>query len=511
MLTGNIGTLRFLIIAYKMHVVWFKKDCRIHDHQPLAIAANKGPVLPLYVVEPELWQQPDMSHRHYAFLGECIRSLDDALTGLGQPLIIRIGEMLDVLTQLKAQTTFTDLWSHQETGNYWTYQRDIAVSKWCKRHDVTWHEIQNNGVVRRLPHRDGWSRAWHYHMAQPPFLAPMSLTPLELCSEPWPEANTLGLSSDGCTQPQTGGREAALTTLDSFFAGRGKGYSRQMSSPVTAYDACSRLSPYLTFGCLSMREVYRAVNEHKGMQGWGNSIRALSGRLRWHCHFIQKLEDQPDMEWANLHSAYNAVRQDTDFNEEYFQAWCTGNTGYPMVDACMRALIATGWINFRMRAMLMSFASYHLWLHWRRPALHLAKLFVDYEPGIHYSQCQMQSGTTGMNTLRMYNPIKQGQDHDPEGIFVRQWLPELLYMPAEHIHTPWHCPEYLNGYPMPIVDEATARKQAASQLYALRKDNGFKQETAQLVQKHGSRKKTTSRKPRKPRTQPPSPQLDLPL
>ena len=100
---------------------------------------------------------------------------------------------------------------------------------------------------------------------------------------------------------------------------------------------------------------------------------------------MQKLEDEPEIEFRNFNRAYDGLRED-EFNDEYFEAWCHGRTGYPMVDACMRALHQTGWINFRMRAMLVSFASYHLWLHWRQPALYLARLFLDYEPGIHYSQ-----------------------------------------------------------------------------------------------------------------------------
>ncbi len=154
----------------------------------------------------------------------------------------------------------------------------------------------------------------------------------------------------------------------------------------------------------------------------------------------------------------------------------------------MRALTATGWINFRMRAMLMSFASYHLWLHWRKTALHLAKLFTDYEPGIHYSQVQMQSGTTGINSIRIYNPVKQGIDHDPEGSFIRYWIPELAAMDQEFIHTPWQAPDQLNGYPLPIVDEKTARKAAADKLYGLRKSTDHKETARQIAQKHGSRK-----------------------
>ena len=194
-----------------------------------------------------------------------------------------------------------------------------------------------------------------------------------------------------------------------------------------------------------------------------------------------------------MHPAYNSLRAD-NFNNDYFEAWKSGMTGYPMVDACMRALAATGWLNFRMRAMVMSFASCHLWLHWRKPALHLANLFTDYEPGIHYSQVQMQSCTTGINAIRIYNPIKQGIDHDPEGIFIRNWIPELRYMDQEFIHRPWKAMSQMNGYPMPIIDEKTARKFAAEKLYGLRKSNAAYKNTAQkIVRKHGSRRSGLSK------------------
>jgi deoxyribodipyrimidine photo-lyase len=169
--------------------------------------------------------------------------------------------------------------------------------------------------------------------------------------------------------------------------------------------------------------------------GWSAALAAFEGRLHWHCHFIQKLESEPSIEFENLHRACDGLREN-DFDAERFEAWRAGHTGFPLVDACMRALQAGGWINFRMRAMLVSFSSYQVWLHWRQPARALARLFTDYEPGIHYSQVQMQSGTTGINTLRIYNPVKQSQDHDPEGAFIRRWVPELADVPTDWIHSP---------------------------------------------------------------------------
>ena len=159
-----------------------------------------------------------------------------------------------------------------------------------------------------------------------------------------------------------------------------------------------------------------------------------------------------------------------------------------MVDACMRALTSTGWLNFRMRAMLMSFSSYHLWLHWREPALHLARLFLDYEPGIHWSQCQMQSGTTGINAIRIYNPVKQCLEQDPKGDFIRKWLPELSACSNAELHRPFLASEKYIDYPEPIVNEKMARLKAADAIYRLKKGKNYSEIASQIVRKHASRK-----------------------
>lgn len=480
-----------------MNIVWFKRDLRVEDHQPLAKACARGPFLPLYIVEPGLWQQPDMGYRHYVFLQACLLEFDDTLRALGQPLVIKTGRVCDVLADLKLKYQFKELFSHQETWNAWTYQRDKAVKKWCRDNHVIWHESVQNGVVRCLKDRGGWANSWYKTMSQPVHRPPLRIEKIDEVSEQIPSHENLGLFKDGACDMQKGGRKQALANLNSFLNHRGQRYTKEMSSPLSAVSSCSRLSPYLAFGVVSMREIFHACQQRtdevkslsKEKRGqWPSAMRSFSGRLRWHCHFIQKLEDEPRIEFENMHSAYDSLRV-SEFNEDYFSAWKIGKTGYPMVDACMRSLIATGWLNFRMRAMLMSFASYHLWLHWREPALHLARLFTDYEPGIHYSQVQMQSGTTGINAIRIYNPIKQGIDQDPDGQFVRKWVDELSHVDKEFIHMPWNLGVKIDGYPSPIVDEKIARNFARERLYGLRKSSTTHYEQArEIVIKHGSRK-----------------------
>ena len=484
-----------------MNVVWFKRDLRTSDHRALSEAASLGPILPLYVAEPELWRQPDVSARQWSFASECLLSLRAELAALGAPLVVRVGDIREVLTALNAHTTVTALYSHEETGNGWTFDRDRAVRSWCREHGVPWHEYPQNGVLRPHKQRNGWAAQRNRRMAEPLVHPPFAIKAVRgVDPGQIPGAGDLGLGIDNCPGRQAGGRQAAIATLESFLTERGATYRRAMSSPLTAETQCSRLSPHLAWGSLSMKEAQQATTlrlQQATAKPWAESLKSFSSRLHWHCHFMQKLEDEPSIEHSNLHPAYNGLRQTPD-DSASFESWRRGETGVPFVDACMRYLNAAGWINFRMRAMLMSFASYQLWLDWRKPGEHLARQFTDYEPGIHWSQVQMQSGTTGMNTPRIYNPVKQGYDQDPRGEFIRRWIPELESVPDAFLQEPWrwegHRAVLDKHYPAPIVDHLAARKRASDRIHALRRASGHRALATDIARRHGSRKRSTGRR-----------------
>lgn len=521
-----------------LNVVWFKRDLRVQDHAPLcaavaaseaALAAGQGrTLLCLYVLEPSLWAQPDSALAHFGFLRESLRDLALQLRACGADLHLAVGEVPEVLAQLHATRPVTALYAHEETGNGPTYARDRAVARWCRDNGVAWTEWPQHGVVRRLVSRNDWAKRWRHHMQAPqwPTPEPGRLRGLALGrdqgpwpTQAWPNPGSVGLdhvwalgeTRHDPPQRQRGGRTQGLAVWHDFLSERSRHYRGGISSPLTAPTACSRLSPYLALGALGMREVVQATetrlrdlaaDPHPSTVWQRKGLAGFLSRLHWHCHFIQKLESEPALESRNLHRSYDGLRE-PDWNPQHFAALVAGRTGWPLVDACVALLRDTGWINFRMRAMLVSVAAYPLWLHWRPVGLWLARQFVDYEPGIHWSQMQMQSGTTGINTTRVYNPVKQAQDHDPQGHFVRRWLPAMRRVPDAWLFEPWRMTPSVQAacgvrvgedIPQPVVDLGEATRAAKARLHALRAQPEVRAAKAAIVDKHGSRKRRLSPK-----------------
>ncbi|MGY6561481.1 MAG: FAD-binding domain-containing protein, partial [Luteibaculaceae bacterium] len=480
-----------------INIVWFKRDLRLQDHEPLKRACESAlPTVLFFTFEPSLIAQPDSDTRHWRFVYESLCHLEDTLGQLGKNIEILFGNADEVLACIAQHYAVQFIFSHQEHGTLATYERDKRVTALCKQHAIQWVESQSFGVVRGSKNRDNWLKQWHTFMEKPwdnPPLEPLeTLTLTEPIKQLFSREKIPQAFKERNLNFQPGGTHKAEKYLMSFLSERISSYQRGISKPALSRKTCSRLSPYLAYGCVSLRQVYQLTLLAKSKQkGNGRNFNAFLSRLHWHCHFIQKFEVETRMQLENFNLAFNKL--DRKFNAEWHEKFVTGQTGYPMVDANVRCLIETGYINFRMRAMLVAFYTFNLWMPWQPLSIFLAQNFLDYEPGIHYPQIQMQAGTTGIHLLRMYNVITQAEKHDTQNEFILKWIPELAVLPSNLVKTPWaitQMEQVLYGftpgitYPLPIVDIEKTTKNTRDKFAEILKSKACMLENQRILKKH---------------------------
>ena len=486
----------------EINVVWLKRDLRSRNHACFAAAEAEGiPYLPVYIFDPEIIAHPDTSPRHLRFVYFSILNLNETLNPYGLNVEVFYAGSREVFADLAGQFRIRRVFSYRETGVRLTWERDKEVGRFFESRGVEWREFQKDGILRGVKDRKGWDRQWFATMSEPLIDNRYSTRPEIRLKRRFPLPAKFGESMHPYPAiHQPAGESNAWKYLVSFAERRGFGYHYLISKPTESRFSCSRISVYLAWGNLSIQQAYQFVKNHPNRPRYEKAFGAFLNRLKWHCHFIQKFEVECDYETRCLNRGYESLERTE--NPDWLAAWREGKTGYPLIDACMRAVVQTGWINFRMRSMLVSFLCHHLDQDWRKGVHHLARQFLDYEPGIHYPQFQMQAGTTGINTIRMYNPVKQSLEHDPKGTFIKKWVGELGRLDSDAVHEPWKLapPKKTTAekkddgkYPPPIVPLEESAKKARDKLWGHQKNEKVQEENRRILKTHAVARKSSVR------------------
>ncbi len=478
----------------RINIVWLKRDLRLEDNESISNALDTGKrTLLLYVFENLLLNDGHYSERHFNFIKQSLKGINEELEPLKTKVLAITSDMASAMNQIQEYYKIDQVYSHVETGLLVTYNRDKDFRRYCRNNFIQWCESKNNGVERGLVNRKNWFENWETYMDealkafQPKEQQLLDTSEIEILEN---VLATADLETPCDTNFQKGGSAMGWKYANSFFENRHKEYMFNISKPEASRSSCSRLSPYIAWGNLSIRQVFQKGKSVKTSAN-KNHIGAFLSRLRWQAHFIQKFEMEHTMEDASVNKGYHKLKK--SISEDYQEAWFKGETGFPLVDASMRCLIETGYVNFRMRAMLASFFTHILWQPWQSATRHLSQQFLDFEPGIHFPQLQMQAGETGINNLRIYNPTTNSIKHDPDAVFIRKWVPELADLETPFVHEPYLMTEmeqvFYNfkigeDYPHPIVNIKENRKRASEILWNMKDDQEVRRESSRILTRH---------------------------
>ncbi len=431
-----------------MRIVWHRRDLRTHDNKALTEAGEEA--IPVYILDPEWLENKLLSDARKEFVLESLKDLNRQYIEKGSHLTLLHGDPVEKLEQISGEKQKVYF---NKDANHFRQELEEEVRE-------KFQGFENSAVDTKERNQSEWSRKAKQWFEDKRNEAPENIKSSSLENE----VTLDKIREKYDIQPEKqkfgeGGTQEARRRLQDFLD-RIEQYSGCISSPSKAEASTSHLSPYIRYGCISPREVYQKASAAKKNADNTQSVDMFIDRVFWQQHFNQKIEDNPKLFEEAVNPVYRDLNRE-NYDEEKVEAWKQGRTGFPLVDASMRALVETGWLNFRMRAMCASFFSYILKQWWKTGADFFYKHLIDADVAINYYQWQMQSGLIGVHANRIYNPTKQVEENDPDGEFIRKYVPELRSVPDRYIAEPWKMPEKVQkecgviigrNYPEPIVD-----------------------------------------------------------
>ncbi len=468
---------------------WFRRDLRLQDNLALHEAIASGhPVIPLFIFDSAILTSPRTGAPRLAFMLKALEVLNRALKDAGSQLVIRHGNPKDILTELVTETHARGLYFNLDYSPF-ARKRDNEIQKTLDIEIHTHHDaillppgavMKDNGDPYQVftPFKKKWNL-----IEKPPIseieMKPEHFAPLDnIKSDDIPTLQKLGFETN---VPIPGADEdTAHQMLKSFIKNGIEHYTDQRNNLTIAPFADNReagssyLSPYLRLGMLSPRQVYWAAHDayqDTSSKSVKKSIETYVSELTWREFYMHILYHYPHVDRHNFRREYDNLEWIN--NEEDLQAWKEGKTGYPIVDAPMRQLKAIGWIPNRARMIVASFLTKDLLVHWQYGELHFMQWLLDGDPAANNGGWQWAAGTgtDAQPYFRIFNPVAQSKKHNPDGTYIRHWIPELKNIPDKYIHTPWEMDEPPVDYPAPIVDHSAARERTLSAFKAIKEDD----------------------------------------
>jgi deoxyribodipyrimidine photo-lyase len=469
--------------AMRVALHWFRNDLRLADNTALAEACAAERLAPVFVFDERLLAAQSMGAPRLRFLRESLAALAERLAARGSRLFVRRGDPRLAIPAL-ARELRADLVTWNRDASPYARRRDAAVGAALEAAGVRVKSCKDRTVFEadELRTRDGrpysvytpFRNAWwrRYELEAPAELASRRLPPPPrgVAAGALPAASALGVRDDAASLPPAG-EDAARRRLRAFLSRSAAHYAQRRDFP--ALDATSRLSPYLRFGALSARACFRAAREAAAdAPSSARGIAKWLDELVWREFYAAVLESHPHVLRGAFRPEYDRLRWNDD--EPGFRAWCEGRTGYPFVDAAMRQLRDTGWMHNRARMLVASFLAKDLLIDWRRGERFFMQRLVDGDPASNDGgwQWAASTGTDAQPYFRIFNPVAQGERFDPDGAYVRRWVPELAKLRGAAAHRPWDAPRALRDYPAPILDHAERREQALARYREARARSG---------------------------------------